>query len=110
MKLCVRVLACYKLRLKVSSTGISKASSTRIGTWSVGVTLVATEKHDQLLPASMGRFVAVPESISMLYTQYEASFSSISMAMLARFGTPPVDITLVATENTYSYQIVRTMR
>ena len=54
----------------------------------------------------MVRFEAVPESISMMYTHYEVSFSSISMAMLARFETPPVDITLVATENTYSYQIV----
>jgi hypothetical protein len=32
-----------------------------------------------------------------MYTHYEVSFSSISMAMLARFGTSPVDITLVAT-------------
>lgn len=45
----------------------------------------------------MVRFEAVPESISMMYTHYEVSFSSISMAMLARFGTSPVDITLVAT-------------
>jgi hypothetical protein len=47
----------------------------------------------------MGRFVAAPEGISMLYTQYEVSFSSISMAMLARFVTPPVDITLLALEH-----------
>jgi hypothetical protein len=47
----------------------------------------------------MGRFVAAPEGISMLYTQYEVSFSSISMAMLARLVTPPVDITLLALEH-----------
>jgi hypothetical protein len=75
------------------------ALSSRIGTWPADITVVATEKHDQLSPASMGRFVAAPEGVSMLYTQYEVSFSSISMAMLARFGTPPVDITLLALEH-----------